>query len=325
MVESAFERASRSNNTERLSSIHWSLGSQSRNQLQTLPSHEHNEVPRLHRREGDASEAQPDARIRIIRKQSSMLSATSSIGSQSAKSPSPLDNPSFAPPPPRPIKTNHIMSQFMAEHEPERELPSYEKITHSGTCLSRISLMSLMIRRWKRTFWITYGKSSLMFFRSEKHYEDWLTNPYLSTKERIALVKLHVNFITDFDNDDIQGFQVSRIKSKWYTNGGVLHNFKLDKWFFDGGPTIAGAFASTTHENIDDLHTIMQEMAKRSPKNKRFLALIAELAGYGTDHSGTEGMSVRSIPQYTTMFSDDIYYTPRQTEAFMGMKSAASC
>lgn len=132
------------------------------------------------------------------------------------------------------------------------------------------------------------------------------------------------------------------------------HNFKLDKWYFDGGPTIAGAFASTTHDCIDDLHTIMQEMAKRSPKNKRFMAVIAELAGYGTDHSESkcieisiqsysiiysnlsaslppftditaEGMSVRSIPQYSTMFSDDIYPTQRQTEEFMGMKSAASC
>lgn len=209
MVESAFERVSRSNSTERLSPSQWSLGSKSRNHTQMQPSHEHNET-------------QPDARKRRARRQSSMLSATSSLGSQSAKSPSPLDNPSFAPPPPRPIKSKHIMSQFMAEHEPEGKLPSYEKVKHSGTCLSRISLMSLMIRRWKQTFWITYGKSSLLFFRSEKHYEDWLTNPYLSTKERIALVKLHVNFITDFDNDDIQGYQVSRIKPKWYTNGGVL-------------------------------------------------------------------------------------------------------
>lgn len=294
-------------------------------------SQENDDFPIFFQGDG-SSKVQPGSKTSRTIRQNSTVSVTSSLGSRSAKSssllaktPSPLDDPNFAPPPPRPIETNHTISQFMAKHEPEKKLPFYEKIKHSGTCLSRLSLMSLMIRRWKPTFWIAYGDSSLLFFRSQKHFDDWLTNKYLSKKERTALVKLHVNFVTDFETDNVQGYQVSRIKSKWYKHGGVMHNFKLDRWYYDGGPTIAGAFASSTPDGIDDLHTIMMEMAKRSPKNKRFMAVIEELAGYGLDETDAEGMSLRSTPMYTTMFADDEYYTPRQAEAYLRMKSAESC
>jgi len=198
---------------------HGSLGSESHDQPLSQPSHEHGSI--FLQQAGDASKVRPDARKNKLRRQNSGISVTSSLGLHSVKSPSPLDNPNFAPPPPRPIQTNHTMSQFMAEHEPEKKLPSYEKVTHSGTCLGRFSLMSLMIRRWKPTFWITYERS-ILFFRSQKHFEDWLTNKYLTKKERTSLVKLHVNFVADFEDDDVRGYQVSRIKSKWYNNGGVL-------------------------------------------------------------------------------------------------------
>lgn len=296
--------------------------SESYDQSLTRPSHEHGDVPRFLEQAGDASKARPDAKKNG---QNSVISTTSSLGSHSVKSPSPLDNPNFAPPPPRPIRRNHTMSQFMAKHEPEKKLPSYEKVTHSGTCLGRFSLMSLMIRRWKPIFWITYGERSLLFFRSQQHFEDWLTNKYLTKRERTSLVKLHVNFVTDFENDDVRGYQVSRIKSKWYNNGGILHNFKLDRWYFDGGPTIAGAFAASTHDGIYDLHTIMDEMANRSPQNKRFIEIIKEMAGYGSDQDDTEGFSVKSSPMFQTMFTDDDYYSPRQADAYFRMRSAASC
>jgi len=214
------------------------------------------------------------------RERQNSVSSTASQSSRLASvksSSSLLDDPTFAPPPPRPIETDNIMTQFMAEAIPETKLPSYDKVTHSGTCLSRISLKSLLIRKWKPTFWITYGDRSLLFFKSQKHFDEWLTNKYLSEKERGKLVKLHVNFVADLNFRDVRGYQVSKLKNKWYRNLGMLRNFKLDKWYYDGGPTIAGAFASVSSDGVDDLYKLMLEMAIRSPRNKKFMLTIMRI------------------------------------------------
>jgi len=262
-------------------------------------------------------------------RKSSSTSVTSSFASRSAKSSYPLDDLTFAPAPPCPVESDHTMSQLMAEDEPDQKLPSYEKITHSGTCLSRISLISLVIKRWKSTFWITYGDRSLLFFRSQKHFDEWLTNKHLSRKERKSLIKLHINFVADFEDEDVQGYQISKMKTKWYRNGGLLRNFKLDRWYYDGGPTIAGAFASLSDNGVDDLHAIMMEMARRSPRNKKFMDALAETS-YDDDHSHSEGVSVKSAPGYTTTFRNDVSHYkatefPQDSSHLQSVRSSASC
>ena len=77
-------------------------------------------------------------------------SIVSSISSRSVES-SPVNAPHFAPPPSPPHKRDYTASLMMAESvsNMNAELPSFKKVHHSGTVLARISMRSLVTKKWK--------------------------------------------------------------------------------------------------------------------------------------------------------------------------------
>jgi len=134
--------------------------------------------------------------------------------------------------------------------------------------MARISFRSILIKKWKQVFWVTYGKSKILFFRSHADFENWVSNPYLTTIQRDFLVKLEVDFVGDAYKLNCRGYQVTNIRCKNYQNQ-MMHQFKLERWM-DYGPTIAAAFASTQEKDVFNLRVIISEMMRRNPQEKLF-------------------------------------------------------
>jgi hypothetical protein len=179
---------------------------------------------------------------------------------------SPLDDPKFAPkPPPVPGLANALS---LSQHAPPgaSPLPDFDLVTHSGYILARISFRTILIKKWKQIYWVTYGASKVLFFRSSADFEDWVSNPYLSGAQREFLVKLKIDFVEDVYKQNVRGYQVTNTRLKNYNNN-MLHQFKLERWM-DYGPTIAAAYASPNEREVYNLRTVFSEMMKRAPQDK---------------------------------------------------------
>lgn len=157
-------------------------------------------------------------------------------------------NPDLSPPPP--LTTGRRYAEYLADNSARPVLsspiPRWELVHHSGYVLSRISFRTVLMRKWKQTFWIQYGPTQLLFFRTFSDYEDWLNNPYHTQKAREFLVKLRVDFVSDLKKSSVMGYQVTQVRRKPYGKNVMLH-FKLERWM-DYGPTIAAAFAAREDE-----------------------------------------------------------------------------
>lgn len=241
----------------------------------------------------------PDAptSVPMRRRANSSASGTSSLGSRSAGGgPSILDDLTFAPPPDTPPNKDYTRSLFHAEEEAVPHTPpDWNLVKHSGTCMARLSLRTLLTKKWKQVFWIAYGNDQLLFFRNRFDFEDWVKNPHLSFNQREKLVKLRVNFSnpnisTRKDTENIKGFQCSPMKMKSYKTSGYMHQFKLDKWT-DAGPTINGAFGSQNEDEIRELHIILRAMLKESPMYKTIGSYDGGRSG--DDSSAFSAMSFR--------------------------------
>mmetsp|Transcript_37071 Transcript_37071/g.66755 ORF Transcript_37071/g.66755 Transcript_37071/m.66755 type:complete len:584 (-) Transcript_37071:195-1946(-) len=159
-------------------------------------------------------------------------------------------NADIAPPPPLTPGRRH--AQYLSQNSApalSSPLPKPELVHHSGYVLSRISFRTVLMRRWKQTFWIQYGPTQLLFFRTFSDYEDWLNNPYHTIKAREFLVKLRVDFVSDLKKSSVMGYQVTQVRRKPYGKNVMLH-FKLERWM-DYGPTIAAAFAAREEEMMN--------------------------------------------------------------------------
>ncbi|KAL9185197.1 hypothetical protein ACHAXT_002974 [Thalassiosira profunda] len=159
-------------------------------------------------------------------------------------------NPDIAPPPP--MVPGRNQAEYLAENSApplSSPLPKPELVHHSGYVLSRISFRTVLMRKWKQTFWIQYGPTQLLFFRTFDDYIDWLNNPYHTAKAREFLVKLRVDFVSDLKKSSVMGYQVTQVRRKPYGKNVMLH-FKLERWM-DYGPTIAAAFAAREEEMVN--------------------------------------------------------------------------
>lgn len=162
-------------------------------------------------------------------------------------------NADIAPPPPITPARHH--AEYLSRNTTRgpsgqitSPLPQTSLIVHSGYVLSRISFRTVLLRKWKQTFWIQYGPTQLLFFRSFSDYEDWANNPYHSQRARDYLIKLRIDFVSDLKKSSVMGYQVTQIRRKPYGKNVMLH-FKLERWM-DYGPTIAAAFAAREEEMI---------------------------------------------------------------------------
>lgn len=173
-------------------------------------------------------------------------------GSGARSAPSWDRNADIAPPPKMKPGRRNAEQLSLKSGGVTSQLPNPNLIVHAGYVLSRISFRTVLMRKWKQTFWIQYGPTMLLFFRSYSDYEDWLNNPYHSKKAREFLVKLRVDFISDLKKSSVMGYQVTQVRRKPYGKNVMLH-FKLERWM-DYGPTIAAAFAAREEEMVNSPH-----------------------------------------------------------------------
>jgi len=187
---------------------------------------------------------------------------------------SPLDKPTFAPPPAHPgsmeimphgkipplLRLSNTSSTTSAGPS---ALPSYSQITHSGHVSARLSPKSLIMKKWKRVFWVTYGETTVLVFRSRADFEEWVSNPYMSEKEREELVKLRVEFKrSELDNLGVRCYRASALHSKDYGKSGTMCTFKLEQWMHHG-PVVIGAFASSSKPEVGSFQVICNAMIER--------------------------------------------------------------
>lgn len=192
------------------------------------------------------------------RKSSSSLPSSSSI----LKTKTVFDDPTFAPPPefPKGIEKARIIAKTAPSNA--SPLPDPKLIAHSGRILARVSVRSIIMKKWKECFWITYGKSKVMLFRSKSDFDEWISNPYLTHRQRMFLVKLSIEFAVDFDNDiHMMGYKVTTQRMKYYNRQmQFLHQIKLEQCF-DGVNVILAFFSSLEPKEVHGFHAILWNLS----------------------------------------------------------------
>lgn len=236
-----------------------------------------------------------DPKLKGRKKYRSSRSVDSSASSRSSASGysrgnSPLDDPTFAPPPDNPVKSQHGSRGSV----PMSHLPSFDMVTHSGNAMARISLKSLVIKKWKPIFWICYGDYRIIVFRSKSDFEEWLTNPHLGVVQREALVKCDINFKDISTKPGVKGYRAASLHLKDYGGKtGLMHTFKLEEWMYYG-PIILGAFASKSRTDVHSFLVVLREITKRYRQNLSGNSYSAAAGHYDSDRSQ---FSTRSAPQ----------------------------
>lgn len=142
-------------------------------------------------------------------------------------------------------------------------LPKPELVRKKGFVLSRISFRTIVMKKWKQAYWVQYGPHTMLWFRSQTDFSDWLNNPYHNQAQRNFLIKLAVNFVHDLYKPSVRGYQVTQCRTKAYGNK-MIRQFKLERWM-DYGPTIAAAFGSYNPKEVDDLRVAIVECMRNTP------------------------------------------------------------
>lgn len=142
-------------------------------------------------------------------------------------------------------------------------LPKAHLVRKKGFVLSRISFRTIVMKKWKQAYWVQYGAHTMLWFRSQADFDDWLNNPYHNQAQRNFLIKLAVNFVHDLYKPSVRGYQVTQCRTKAYGNK-MVRQFKLERWM-DYGPTIAAAFGSYNPKEVDDLREALVECMRNTP------------------------------------------------------------
>mmetsp|Transcript_16786 Transcript_16786/g.23765 ORF Transcript_16786/g.23765 Transcript_16786/m.23765 type:complete len:651 (-) Transcript_16786:253-2205(-) len=204
----------------------------------------------------------------------SSRSTTHTRQSRASQATALVDDPTFAPPPQRPASLPHPNTPKAAALT--SLLPNFDLVGHSGELRARLTFGDLVRKKWRDCYWISYGRSRMIFFRSKTDFIDWISNPYLNNNEREKLVRFSVDFVQDLYFDDVLGYQVTKAKHKNYRDGFKstnLYQFKLEKWM-SYGPIISAAFASKNMGRVNELRTIMLGLMKRSPENAKLVGRL---------------------------------------------------
>lgn len=191
-----------------------------------------------------------------------------------------LHDKTFAPPP---AYTNNYLklveARIASQYSGTRSiLPNFDYVNHSGFILSRLSLKTKLIKKWRQCFWIVYGTHMLLCFRSKDDFEEWMFNPFLSMKERTALVKFGVDFKNQAEgggdgNYGYYGYFVTDTKVKEYYGHGTLHQFKLEKWNKNGNIFLA-AFACKNVNSVFCIRSLICSLIEHQNKSAGTLASI---------------------------------------------------
>lgn len=212
---------------------------------------------------------------------------------------SPLDDSTFSPPPIPPVNVGEAIN--MSRHRASSSsLPSFNKITHSGHMLARTTLKSIIIKKWRPVFWISYGESEILIFRSKADFEEWATNPYLTVIQREKIVKLSIDFkIGPNHTSGVRCFRAFTLQAKNYKKTGLVHTFKLEQWMHYG-PVIIGAFASRSKPEIWAFNVICREMMTRHRCRVKDYLLSDGINDDVDVQSHPSSYSVKSAPMIRT-------------------------
>ena len=164
-----------------------------------------------------------------------------------------------------PAESRNKYSEQIARQAPPgaSPLPKADLVRKTGYVLSRISFRTIVMKKWKQSFWVQYGSHTMLWFRSQYDFDDWLNNPYHTQGQRNFLIKLAVNFVHDLYKPNVRGYQVTQCRSKPYGTK-MVRQFKLERWM-DYGPTIAAAFGSYDPNEVDKLREAIVECMRNTP------------------------------------------------------------
>lgn len=173
-------------------------------------------------------------------------------------------------------------------------LPKASLVRKKGFILSRISFRTIVMKKWKQSYWVQYGPHTMLWFRSQADFDDWLNNPYHQQNERNFLIKLAVNFVHDLYKPNVRGYQVTQCRTKGYGNK-MVRQFKLERWM-DYGPTIAAAFGSYNPAEVDALREAVVECMRNTPLNGgiRATGAVRQRPSQSTDSSPPHNAETRS-------------------------------
>jgi hypothetical protein len=175
-------------------------------------------------------------------------------------------------------------SETLAEEAPigASPLPRADFVQKTGYVLSRISFRTIVMKKWKQSFWVQYGPHTMLWFRSQADFDDWLNNPYHTQAQRNFLIKLAVNFAHDLYKPNVRGYQVTQCRTKSY-GAKLIRQFKLERWM-DYGPTIAAAFGSNNPKEVDELREALVACMRNTPLNGgiRATGAVRERADHGS-------------------------------------------
>ena len=207
-----------------------------------------------------------------------------------------MDSPGSA----QSVESRNKYSEELAQNAPpgSSPLPKAELVRKKGFVLSRISFRTIVMKKWKQAFWVQYGPHTMLWFRSQADFDDWLNNPYHNQAQRNFLIKLAVNFVHDLYKPSVRGYQVTQCRTKAYGNK-MIRQFKLERWM-DYGPTIAAAFGSYNPKEVDDLREALVECMRNTPLSGGIRATGAVRQNHPTEnrpfsydnHRQDEGTSV---------------------------------
>jgi len=219
-----------------------------------------------------------------------------SSGSKYSRGISPLDDPTFAPAPDIPTDMLNGTHGSPRMGSSNFNMPSFDLVKHSGNAMARISLKSLVMKKWKPIFWICYGDSRIVIFRSKSDFEEWATNPNLNIIQREALVKMDVDFKDITAKPGVRGYRVASLHLKDYGGKtGLMHTFKLEEWMYYG-PIILGAFASKSRTDVHTFIVILREIMKRYKQNLSGYGHVAPVSTGTQYDSDKSQVSARSAP-----------------------------
>jgi len=137
-------------------------------------------------------------------------------------------------------------------------------------------------------------------FRSKIDFQEWATNPYLSTIEREDIVKLRVDFkIKNHPSSGVRCYRAFALQGKNYGKSGLMHTFKLEQWMHYG-PVILGAFASSSQNEIAAFHTLCKEIIRRQKCGLRHYLSSSKGDDEIDNHSQRSSHSTKSAPNTKT-------------------------
>ncbi|CAB9518120.1 expressed unknown protein [Seminavis robusta] len=243
--------------------------------------------------------------------------------------PAPSSGYPGAPPPPRPDETHtptgaearNKYSGELSQNAPmgASPLPRADMVQKTGFVLSRISFRTIVMKKWKQSFWVQYGPHTMLWFRSKHDFDDWLNNPYHTQAQRNFIIKLAVNFAHDLYKPNVRGYQVTQCRTKSYGTK-LIRQFKLERWM-DYGPTIAAAFGSNNPKEVDELREALVACMRNTPLNGgiRATGAVRERANSGDAAEGRGNMTAEGGVGY-----DSASYAGHQNVGRQASRSVAS-